>query len=208
MNKISKLSASLALAAGFVSSALGQVQVAGTLHVNLDATGLPVGSISQLANAGAAGGVFQSFTNSGLEPRVVAIGGNGTHGVLFDGNCLLAHKDNSGNPQFAPANLTLSSFTGFSVEAWVYEATIPADNPVVSWGTRGNCNPNQVSCAYGSNGSYGGMAMWCNDHGWGTVPTAGFWHHLVWTLDNAGNENLYSDGVLKASYTGVTPNID
>src|ERR1019366_10599323 len=76
--------------------------------------------------------------------------------------------------------------------------------------TRGSCTANQVSCAYGANANWGGLAMWCNDHGWGPggTPPAGVWHHLAWTLDASGNENLYADGVLKVSYTGVVPNID
>lgn len=223
MKIISKIGASALLAAGIATSAFGQIQVAGTLQVNLDMVSLPVGPISYVTNTGAMGDIFQSVTNTPgagapqfLGPQVVAVGGNGTHGVLFDLNCCLAHVDTNGNPVYAPATITGSptssggTFQGFSAEAWVFEATIPDDNPVISWGTRGNCSPNQVSCAYGANSSYGGLAMWCNDHGWGAggSPAAGQWHHLVWTLDASGNENLYADGALKANYTGVNPSPD
>jgi len=78
---------------------------------------------------------------------------------------------------------------------------------VVSWGTRGNCG-GQVSCAYGANPGWGGLAMWCNDHGWGTLPVAGQWHYLAWTLDTNGVETLFADGVTNAVYTAVSPAVD
>lgn len=225
MKKISKISACALLAAGVVTSAYSQVQVAGTLWVNLDATALPVGPISYITNSAAANSIFASYTNlpavgqpKSAGPQVIALGGSGTHGILFDGNCLLQQTDASalpgaGAPVNAPATITGAingSFIGFSAEAWVYAATLPADNPVVSWGTRGNCSPNQISCAYGSSSAYGGLAMWCHDEGWGGggSPAAGQWHLLAWTVDVNSNEVLYADGVVKATYTGVVPDPD
>ena len=183
------------------------LSLAGTVVVNLDATALPVGSLAYVTNLGSAGGVFQAYTNSGLGPQVIAVGA-GTRGVLFDGNSMLVHNTSvNGTAQYAPANLTSTSFTGFSVEAWVYEPTTINDSPVVSWGTRGNCG-GQVSCDYGSSPSWGALAIWCNDHGWGTQPVAGQWHYLVWTLWTNGVESLYADGVTNAIYTGITPSVD
>ncbi len=179
----------------------------GNVVVNLDATTQPIGSLAYVTNNGTAGGVFQSFTNSGVGPQVIAVGG-GTRGVLFDGNSMLVHKTTvNGATQNAPANLTSTSFTGFSVEAWVYEPTTINDSPVVSWGTRGNCG-GQVSCAYGSSTSWGALGMWCNDHGWGTQPAIGQWHYLVWTLGTDAVETLYADGVTNAIYTGVNASVD
>jgi autotransporter-associated beta strand protein/T5SS/PEP-CTERM-associated repeat protein len=185
--------------------------VAGNLQVDLDARGLPIGPVSDLNNGGVAGGVFESVTNGGLGPQVVSLGGNGTHGILFDGNSMLVHLTSagSGNPQYAPAVLT-GLTPSASVEAWVFAPTLIDDNPIVSWGTRGSCG-GQVSFAYGANGTWGGIAMWCNDHGWGVggTPAAGTWHHLAWTLDGTGsNEVLYADGAVAASYSNVAPNID
>lgn len=215
MKILGKIGACAILATGVVTTTFGQLQIAGNLHVSIDAVGLPVGPISSITNIGVAGGIFQSHTNNtaAVGPQVIAVGGNGTHGVLFDGECELAHEDGSGNAIPAPTGITghtTDTFIGFSVEAWVFAPMLIDDNPVVSWGTRGNCDPNQVSCAYGSDASWGGLAMWCNDHGWGAggTPAAGSWHHLAWTLDASGNENLYADGVLKAAYTGVTPAVD
>lgn len=181
--------------------------LAGNVVVNLDATALPTGSLAYITNNGSAGGVFQSYTNTGVGPQVIAVGG-GTRGVLFDGNSMLVHNTSlNGSAQYAPANLTSTSFTGFSVEAWVYEPTTINDSPVVSWGTRGNCG-GQISCAYGSSTSWGALAIWCNDHGWGTQPAIGQWHYLVWTLWTNGVETLYADGVTNATYTGITPSVD
>ena len=111
-----------------------KLSFAGNVVVNLDATALPTGSLAYVTNNGSAGGVFQSYTNSGVGPQVIAVGG-GTRGVLFDGNSMLVHNSSlNGSAQFAPANVTATSFTGFSVEAWVYEPTTINDSPVVSWG--------------------------------------------------------------------------
>src|SRR5262245_24979950 len=90
MKTLRTIAACTLAAAGYVTSSLGQVQVAGNLQVSLDAVGQPVGPIGYLTNDAVAGGVFASVTNAGTGPQVIALGGNGTHGVLFDGNSLLA----------------------------------------------------------------------------------------------------------------------
>jgi autotransporter-associated beta strand protein len=199
--------AACALAAGIATPAMGQIQIAGNLQVSLDAVSLAVGPVSFLANSGTAAGVFQAVTNTGLGPQVIALGGNGTHGLLFDGEEFLVHMDIPGGvPLFAPVGMTGTAPIA-SVEAWVFAPTLIDDNPIVSWGTRGSCGA-QASCAYGANGTWGGFAMWCNDHGWsGGTPAAGTWHYLAWTL-NATEVKLYVDGGLNADYTGLGSNID
>jgi len=216
MKKLSKIGACAILAAGVVTSAFGQVQYAGNNQVNLDFTGLPVGPVVDVANTGMAGGVFEAYTNNmtanphSLGPQVIALGGSGTHGALFDVNYCLRHLASAGGAaQYAPAGIVGTS-PNFSVEAWIYAATIPDDNPVVSWGTRGNCSTNQVACSYGSDASWGAMPMWCADSGWGSggAPVAGQWHHLVWTFAAGGTEQLYVDGASKVSYTGKGAALD
>ena len=64
------------VAAGLVaSSSFGQIQVAGNLLVNVDATGAPVGPLAYLTNSGALGGVFLANNNNvaSVTPQVIAL---------------------------------------------------------------------------------------------------------------------------------------
>lgn len=200
-------------AASLALNVSGQIQVAGNLQVNVDATGAPVGALTYLTNSGAAGGVFIAKSNgvTTVTPQVIALGGSGTRGVLLDGNCvsLQHYTDASG----ATIQLTPSGLVGiapvFSVETWAYKHSIMAETALVAWGNRQNGM--NVSCNWGRNLTYGGFSWqgggW--DFGWNTVPSAGSWHHLVWTYDGAGNLNLYRDGVLdKAGFQATGVNVE
>jgi autotransporter-associated beta strand protein/T5SS/PEP-CTERM-associated repeat protein len=202
MKRLRLLSSCALAAAGLVTSASGQVQVAGTLQVNVDATTALVGPITYLTNSGALGGVFLANNNgvAGVTPQVIALGGSGTRGVLLDGNAVsLRHfTDESGSTAALPPSTMVGSAPVFSVEAWMYKATINNGTGPVAWGTR--ADGRNVSCNWGRNIDYGGLSWqggnW--DHGWNVVPSAGSWHHLVWTYDGAGIVKLYRDGVLDA----------
>lgn len=205
MKRIKLLGACAAVAAGVVMSSFGAIQVAGTLQVDVDAVGQPVGSFTYLTNSGAMGGVFLSNNNgvAGVTPLIIALGGNGTHGVLLDGNqiSLRHYTDISGaTVMLPPAGLTGPNPV-FSVEAWMYKATINDETGPVSWGTRSAGQ--EVSCNWGRNVNWGGFSWYGGgyDYGWNSVPTAGTWHHLVWTYDGAGNLMLYRDGVLDRAAT-------
>src|SRR5215213_10112090 len=75
-----------ALAAiGLISTAQAQVQVAGSLLINVDATTAPLGALTNITNAGTMGGVFEA-RSAGETPVVAQVSGNGQKGILFDGN--------------------------------------------------------------------------------------------------------------------------
>jgi len=215
MRKLRTLGACALVAAGLITSSFGQIQVAGTLQVDVDATGVPAGPITYLPNNGALGGVFLAVSNAtaGATPQVIALGGNGTHGFLLDGNNVsLRHfTDASGTTVILPP----AGFTGanpiFSVEVWMYKATINDETGPVAWGTRSSGQ--NVSCNWGRNTGWGGFSWQGGgyDYGWASVPTAGTWHHLAWTYDGAGNLSLYRDGVLdrtaiQTAVLNVNPN--
>src|SRR5262245_3938350 len=111
----------VAAVAGLTLSASGQIQVAGTLQVNVDATSAPVGALSYLPNSGAAGGVFIARNNgvTNVTPQVIALGGNnGTRGVLLDGNqvSLQHYTDATGTTiQLTPSTM-VGAAPVFSVE--------------------------------------------------------------------------------------------
>ncbi len=198
------------VAAGLVaSSSFGQIQVAGNLLVNVDATGAPVGPLAYLTNSGALGGVFLANNNNvaSVTPQVIALGGSGTRGVLLDGNCIsLRHyTDTSGATiVLPPAGLTGANPV-FSVEAWAYKHSIMSETALVAWGTR--TTGQNVSCNWGRHISWGGFSWQGGgyDHGWNIVPSPGAWHHLVWTYDGNGNLMLYRDGVLDKAAVQTSP---
>jgi fibronectin-binding autotransporter adhesin len=199
--------------AGLTLNASGQIQVAGNLLVDVDATGAPVGNLAYLTNNGAAGGVFIAKSNgvANVTPQVIALGGSGTRGVLLDGNqvSLQHYTDTSGATiQLTPAGL-VGGVPVFSVEAWAYKHSVMSETALVAWGNR--INGMNVSCNWGRHITWGGFSWqggnW--DHGWNNVPSAGAWHHLVWTYDGAGNLNLYQDGVLdKAVFQAAAVNVE
>lgn len=221
MRKLRTLSACALAAAGLATSSFGQIQVAGTLEVNVDATGQPVGPFNYLTNNGAMGGAFIAFATGSnattqVIPQIVALGGNGTKGVLLDGAHISLRHFTDATGTTVKDMTSVPGLIGttpvFSVEAWMYKATITAETGPVAWGNRNVAGQN-ISCNWGRNFSYGGFSFQGGgyDHGWNTVPPAGVWHHLVWTYDGpSGNLlNLYRDGVLdKAAFQSAAVYVD
>src|SRR4051812_14604219 len=66
------------------STAQAQVQVAGSLLINVDATTAPLGTLTNITNSGTMGGVFEA-RSAGETPVVARVSGNGQKGILFDG---------------------------------------------------------------------------------------------------------------------------
>ena len=221
MKKLIKLAACAWMSAGVFTSAFAQIQTAGTLLVDVDATGQPAGVFTYLTNNGTLGGVFLANNSAvaGVSNLVVALGGNGTHGVLLDGNQnSLRHFTSVTGTNYwltTAAPGLIGSSPVFSVESWIYKATINDDGGPVAWGNRIVSGAN-VGCNYGRNTGWGGFSWQGTgyDHGWNSVPASGVWHHLTWTYDavatgtGVGTLRLYRDGVLdKAEVQTNAPNI-
>ena len=125
-----------------------QVQVAGSLLVNVDATSLPEGSISYVTNSGTMAGGFEAIGGGANAPRILGVGGDGTHGISFDGNDFMQHVT-------APAGTLVPADAGLvgldptrSVEVWVFNQTVPAEETTVAWGrsaTRAVASPTSAS---------------------------------------------------------------
>lgn len=195
------------MAAGLISSASAAVQNAGDLLVNVDATSLPLGPLSSVANAGTMGGVFEA---GGSTPNVTQVYGTGTKGITFDGGGFMIHKDMAGGTLVsADAGLTGVNPTA-SIEAWVLNPSIPGEETIVAWGHRNGGDGQNMSFNYGYDARWGAVGHWGGaDIGWDSccnstggsppgVPAAGAWHHLVYTFDGT-TQRIYVDGVLKNS---------
>jgi hypothetical protein len=181
----------------------GQIQVAGTLLINIDPSGLPLGPAGWVTNSGTASGVFEA---TGLatanQPVIVAVGG-GANGIMFDGNNFMQQVTAPGG-----AKLNLPAALGgvnapYSIECWVMNPTtwVSDAETMVYWGVRGTAGY-QTAFSYSANAGQGAMDHWGNNLNWLLLPALAQWHHLVYTFDGA-TQKAYVDGVLDIS-TPVT----
>jgi len=191
--------AAVLAATGITSQA--QLQTAGTLLVNIDASNLPTGPLLWVTNSGAAGGVFRA---TGLDtvdqPVVVAVGG-GAKGILFDGHNFMEHaSDPTGSPVPAPSQL-VGQNPPSSIEVWVVNPTFWPDDgeTMVAWGAR-NASMRNMAFTYSANADHGAVDRWGGNMGWSPVPAAGQWHHLVFTFDGSVTR-IYADGQFNKALT-------
>jgi hypothetical protein len=199
-----------ALAAiGLISTAQAQVQVAGSLLINVDATTAPLGSLTNITNAGTMGGVFEA-RSAGETPVVAQVSGNGQRGILLDGNDYLIHATAPGGIN-VPADPSLTGVNPTAtIEAWVLNPGLSKEETIVSWGHRGGGDGQNMSFNYGWSAAWGAVGHWGGaDIGWDPSagadtanptgnPKSGVWHHLVYTFDGT-TQRVYSDGVEKNS---------
>ncbi|HLP78068.1 MAG TPA: glycosyl hydrolase [Candidatus Paceibacterota bacterium] len=179
----------------------GQVQVAGTLLVNIDPSASPLGPISWVANSGSQGGVFEATGLATTSLPVVINVGGGTKGIMFDGNNFMQHVASPGGAKrtlpaaLAPANAP------YSIECWVVNPTTFSFDAetMVYWGVRNTAGAH-TAFSYSANAGQGAMDHWGNNMNWFSLPGLGAWHHLVYTFDGT-TQSVYCDGALNASET-------
>ncbi|MBL9166523.1 MAG: hypothetical protein JNN07_02140 [Verrucomicrobiales bacterium] len=182
---------------GFVSASSAQVQNAGDLLVNLDATTLEEGSLSTISNTGSLGGVFEARGGEGTIPTVATEGG--TKGIRFDGSDFMQLVDAAGGTLLPPPDGLVGVDPTRSIEVWVLNPDVANEETMVSWGKRGGPDGTNVSFGYGSDYRWGAMGHWGGDGpdlAWdnnGGNPTPNKWHHLVYTYDGTMSR-VYVDG--------------
>jgi hypothetical protein len=161
---------------------------AGTLYVDLRAAH-PSANTATWTNLGTLG----HFTRVGLPLLVNNVAGSGIPGVLFSGSAQAFAGPNS------PADIDGSGDR--SIEVWVYNQSLAAEETMVSWAHRGT-DGRDLAFNFGNNGTWGAVTHWGGNYdvGWGNPPTANAWHHLVYTYTN-NLTKLYVDGLLRNSRT-------
>jgi len=176
-------------------------EIAETLLVSVDATALPEGQVTSIPNTGTLTGVFEpTGGNAATVPvigRPVATATSGTRGIRLDGNDFLQLLQSTGGDILpAPDGISGPNPTR-SIEAWVWNPAIRDEETILSWGRRGGGDGTNMSFNYGANGAFGAVGHWgAPDIGWGTVPAARNWHHLVYTFDGTtSTTRVYVDGV-------------
>ena len=169
----------------FFSFAGEGIEVAEELLVDLDAADDTAGDDVWINN-----GTLDDFARVG-NPQKVEI--RGVPAVQFSGGIPDAYQC----LENAPETLIGPDPTR-SIEVWVYNEDIAAEETMVAWGKRGGPCGTNMSFNYGTNVHFGAVGHWCwdfQDLGWDPVPIAGQWHYLVYTYDGT-TTRVYADGVL------------
>lgn len=168
-----------------------RVHVAGTLYVDLSASHGPAGG-AVWTNYG----VLDDFTRTGSPVHVPDVARTGIPGVQFNGTT---------DAFIGPASVPdLEGGSDRSIEAWVFNPAVGDEETILEIGHRGKLGCN---CAvnYGSSLLFGAATQWAAyDVGWGSqtnVPSAGAWHHLVYTYDGATTCRIHVDGQLRITKT-------
>ncbi|HEX3800107.1 MAG TPA: LamG-like jellyroll fold domain-containing protein [Verrucomicrobiae bacterium] len=175
-------------------SALPQVQVAGSLIVQLESADLSTNSATWPNEIGGIGDfttvngtnltVTNLIYNSAIVPAV-AVGGNSGHAL--------------NSTDLVPTNIINDG--AVSVEAWIYPTTISGNNTVIGYGVQGGSTLAASEDREFDFGNSGGSAFSGNfggDTGWSGTLTANTWHYVAWTFDGT-TLRCYKDGVLNTS---------
>jgi hypothetical protein len=193
--------------AAFLTCAKAQIQTAGTLFINLDATTLSGANgtaVNDITNAGSLGGYFEGtgiyLTNSaGVVGLGFPGGSSGTSGYM-------QLKASIAGALIPPALGMVGPQATYSVEAWVLNPQVTGDESMIAWGARSTGLNAAFEYGTGSSGGFqhnggGNDIQWDPlPSGGGGAPLNGYWHHLAYTCDGA-TQRLYADGVLVNSQT-------
>ncbi len=187
------------IAAGLVSQAAlaQQVQTAGDLFVNVDATQSPEGPLPSIANTGTLGGVFAATGDDTTVPVIATAGG--TKGIQMDGNDYLQIVTAVGGDLIVAPDGLVGEDPTRSIEVWAINPSVGTEETLVSWSHRGGPDGSNISFGYGSDFRWGAVGHWGGDGpdlGWsndGGNPEPNKWHYLVYTLDGTVS-HVYVDG--------------
>ena len=183
-------------AAGLIGTANAQLQVAGDLFVNVDATAQPEGLLNSIGNNGTLGGLFEARGGGATVPSITTVAG--VKAITFDGTDFLQLVGSIAGPLIPPPAGLVGNDSS-TIEVWAYNPAIDAEETLVSWGKRGGPVGSNMSFNYGTEGRWGAVGHWgAQDLGYadgGGAPSPRLWHHLVYTYDGV-TQKVFSDGLL------------
>src|SRR6185503_14080189 len=111
-----------------------QIQTAGTLFVNVDATARPLGSINLITNTGSLGGLFEARGGGVNAPRIAMAGSSGARGIQFDGDDYMQHVTAAGGALILPPSGLVGIDPTRSIEVWAFNPAIADEETLLSWG--------------------------------------------------------------------------
>ncbi|WCJ59993.1 DUF2341 domain-containing protein [Fontisphaera persica] len=185
------------------------LEVAGELLIDLNVSrglqGNAAGQVTNWLNYGTAGG---AFSVDGALSTVPTYGvANGQPALQFNGSQHLKATFTA-PPQITGRENGVGR--SFSVEYWVFNPAVSAEEWVFSWARRGGPDGTYAAVGYGTHGTWGLAAHWgAPDLAFGegigptgepSMPPAGQWHHIVVTYDGTW-QRAYVNGVLNAQET-------
>jgi hypothetical protein len=154
--------------------------------VDLDATRLPLGSLSTWTNAGVMGGVFLAPANGVASVTSV----NGVNGVTLDG------VNNYYTGPTAPGFVAFNS--NRTIDAWIFNPAAADEETIFSWGRRGGPDGSNCSFNHGLNAAFGAVGHWNTfDVGWGAASNVvvGAWTYVAYTYDGTTmTATVYKNG--------------
>jgi carbonic anhydrase/acetyltransferase-like protein (isoleucine patch superfamily) len=160
----------------------------GTLYVDLRATNAANASLATFNTWTNLGSGVGNFTKAGSPTYTTNAAGTGIPGILFDG----------GGTHYSSTNTSIADITGASdrtLEVWAYNPSFTNEETMVSLGDRSGT---RKDCAfnYGNAAGWGAVTHFNDDVPWGGngIPSAGGWHHFVYTYDGNTNVQIYVDG--------------
>ena len=183
-----------------IQSAQADLIDAGNILVDVNVENFIIGSSpTSLPNLGTVVGSFELVNQAGQpEPQIVEI--TDTNAITLKGIHLNleAAAQNVYKGPLTPAGLTADGASR-SIEVWANNPEIGGEEMMVGWGRRGGGGGTNMSFGFTDQGAFGAVGHWGGgpDVPWGIdgagTPTAGDWHHLVYTYDG-DTTSLYSDG--------------
>lgn len=158
--------------------------------INLDATALPLGTLTTWPNTGILPGDFGARSNT---PAVTLV--QNIRGVTLDGaNPTGGFYVGPNTPDYVTGG------NGRTVEAWIFNPTAAPEETIFSWGRRGGTpDGSNMSFNHGTDPAFGAVGHWGGgpDIGWGAASNVvqGRWTHVAYTYHPVTFAKIaYSDG--------------
>lgn len=185
-------------------SARAQIQTAGSLFVNFDATSLPAGAVTDITNSGTLGGYFESRNTAQAAATGTIVVTNGVNAVQLTASYVMQLRSATNGPLIPPPSGIVGTNATTTIEVWALNPAVATEESMVAWGRRGFVGQN-MTFEYGYSGTVGAVTHTTTlDLGWddlGGAPLNNTWHHLAYTY-NGTNENVFVDGTLIKTKTG------
>ena len=141
--------------------------------INIDLTEEETGPAETIINTGSLTGDFEAEFDI---PNIETV--DGVNAVTLDGN---------NDWYLGPDSSPLTGSASRSIEAWVWNEFVPAEETIIAWGRRGGPDATNWSMLYGSHNTWGALGGWGGAADMpfqpgGGNPTTNEWHHLVLSL--------------------------